>query len=82
MDLSLSLSLSQHLWLLLVEESDLIGSLQIMKDFFLLGRGGLFLTFIDIANSFMSLPPLLSTQHGIYLSFYSSIYHLSIHSFM
>ena len=68
MYVSLSLFLSQHLWLLLVEESDLIGSLQIMKDFFLLGRGGLYLTFIDIANSFMSLPPLLSTQHGMCLS--------------
>ena len=35
-----------------------------MKDFFLLGRGELFLTFIDVASSFMSLPPSAHTQRG------------------
>lgn len=35
-----------------------------MKDHYLLGRGELFLTFLDISNSFMSLPPSNATQHG------------------
>ena len=28
-----------------------------MKDFFLLGRGELYLTFIDLAQHFMAIPP-------------------------
>lgn len=106
----------QHLWKLLVEESDLVGhlqvsscegscllpsslrsgslheslpsnqglyiqwtiyvdrllhislytflSLQTVKDFFLLGRGELYLAFVDLAQPFMSLPPAATTQHG------------------
>ena len=38
---------------------------QTMKDFFLLGRGELFLTFIDVASSFMSLLPSAHTQRGL-----------------
>ena len=37
---------------------------QIMKDFYLLGRGELYLAFVDLAHSFMRLPPTTTTQHG------------------
>ena len=37
---------------------------QIIKDFFLLGRGELYLAFVDLAHSFMRLPPTTTTQHG------------------
>lgn len=62
-------SVAEHLWRLLVEEGDLLGSLQIMKEFYLLGRGELFLTFIDIANSFMTRPPTSVTQHDVNIAF-------------
>ena len=54
----------QHLWTLVVEEADLYGQLRIMKDFFLLGRGELFLTFIDKAQLLLMAPPTITTQHG------------------
>ena len=37
---------------------------QVIKDFFLLGRGELFLTFFDLAHSFMKSPPTITTSHG------------------
>ena len=101
----------QHLWKLLVEESNLVGhlqvceshftevivalhevisiylcscncylprvsslqsftkwflplSLQTVKNFFLLGRGELYLAFVDLAQAFMTLPPTATTEHG------------------
>lgn len=38
--------------------------LQLMKDIFLLGRGELFLAFVDLSHHFMSAPPSATTQHG------------------
>ena len=41
---------------------------QILKDFFLLGRGELFSAFIEHARSLLKLPPTDNTSHGkIYL---------------
>ncbi len=48
----------------MVEEADLLGQLKVMKDFFLLGRGELFLAFIDQAQNLLKSPPTGSTQHG------------------
>ena len=39
-------------------------SLQTVKDFFLLGRGELYLAFVDLAQAFMTLPPAATTEHG------------------
>ena len=41
-----------------------MGQLKVMKDFFLLGRGELFLAFIDQAQGLLKLPPTGTTQHG------------------
>ncbi len=60
----------QQLWKLVVEEADLVGQLRVMKDFFLLGRGELFLAFIDQAQGLLKLPPSASTQHGMLSSFF------------
>ena len=54
----------QQLWKLVVEEAGLVGQLKVMKDFFLLGRGELFLAFIDQAQGLLKLPPTGTTQHG------------------
>ena len=39
--------------------------LQVMKDIFLLGRGELFLSFIDMADILMKQSPTSTTQHGL-----------------
>ncbi len=45
-------------------EFDQLIFLQIIKDFFLLGRGELFLTFFDLAHSFLKSAPTPTTSHG------------------
>jgi gamma-tubulin complex component 4 len=71
-------TVAENLWLLLVKEANLIGSLQTLKEFFLLGRGELFLTFIDTASSFMNQPPTNATQHDVNVAFKQSLSKLSI----
>ena len=56
----------QHLWVMVVQEADLKGELRVMKDFFLLGRGELYLAFIDQAQHLLQGPPAPSTEHGLY----------------
>ncbi|KAH0620165.1 hypothetical protein JD844_014798 [Phrynosoma platyrhinos] len=57
-------TVAEHLWKLMVEESDLIGQLKIIKDFYLLGRGELFQAFIDTAQQMLKTPPTAVTEHG------------------
>lgn len=52
--------------MLVVEDSDLVPHLKIIKDFYLLGRGELFLTFIDHAQNLLRGPPIGTTEHGKY----------------
>ena len=69
--------MSQRLWELIVSEADLIGHLDVLKDFYLLGRGELFLAFIDQSQALLSAPPSATTQHGIaqpFLFFFISIH--------
>lgn len=56
--------LVQHLWKLAVEEAELFLQLKLMKDFFLLGRGELFLEFIRQAASILQNPPVSSSTRG------------------
>lgn len=46
-------------------DADLLGNLNVVKDFFLLGRGELFLAFIDQAQALLSVPPSATTPHGM-----------------
>lgn len=85
--MTFSLSDSQHLWTLMVEEADLLEQLkvligrsrgrscrlnaadasvllQIIKDFYLLGRGELYQVFIDHAQHMLKAPPTAVTEHG------------------
>lgn len=57
-------TVSQQLWQLLMEESDLLGQLQVLKSYFLLGRGELFLMFIELADNALKEPANDSTEHG------------------
>lgn len=58
------LQILQHLYILVVEDANLAGELRIIKDFFLLGRGELFLAFIDQTQGLLRGPPVNTTEHG------------------
>jgi len=60
---------AELLWKLMVQEADLFGQLRVIKDFYLLGRGELFLTFIDQAMPLLSGPPNSKTEGDINLVF-------------
>ncbi|CAH1254941.1 TUBGCP4 [Branchiostoma lanceolatum] len=62
-------SVAEHLWKLVVEEADLFGHLKLMKDFYLLGRGELYLAFIDCAQSILRGPPTSVTEHDVNAAF-------------
>ncbi|KAJ8412992.1 hypothetical protein AAFF_G00105740 [Aldrovandia affinis] len=62
-------TVAEHLWTLLVEESDLLGQLKIVKDFYLLGRGELFQVFIDHAQQMLKTPPTAVTEHDVNVAF-------------
>lgn len=47
-----------------MEDSELVTNLKVIKDFYLLGRGELFLTFIDYAQNLLRGPPIGTTEHG------------------
>lgn len=47
-----------------MEDANLAAELRIIKDFFLLGRGELFLAFIDQTQGLLRGPPVNTTEHG------------------
>ncbi|MEJ1288883.1 hypothetical protein NN561_019919 [Cricetulus griseus] len=63
---------AEHLWKLMVEESDLLGQLKIIKDFSLLGQGELFQAFIDTAQHMLKTPPTAVTEHDVNVAFQQS----------
>ncbi|XP_075015683.1 gamma-tubulin complex component 4 isoform X3 [Calonectris borealis] len=65
-------TVAEHLWKLMVEESDLLGQLKIIKDFYLLGRGELFQAFIDTAQQMLKTPPTAVTEHDVNVAFQQS----------
>ena len=65
-------AVAKKLWKLCVEEGKLISHLNILKDFLLLGRGELFLVFIDEANSILKTPPSRVTEHDVQQLFLKS----------
>ncbi|MBN3316885.1 GCP4 protein, partial [Atractosteus spatula] len=66
---SIRSTVAEHLWTLMVEESDLLGQLKIIKDFYLLGRGELFQVFIDHAQHMLKTPPTAVTEHDVNVAF-------------
>uniref|UniRef100_A0A4W6C3A6 Gamma-tubulin complex component n=1 Tax=Lates calcarifer TaxID=8187 RepID=A0A4W6C3A6_LATCA len=55
-------TVAEHLWTLMVEESDLLEQLKIIKDFYLLGRGELYQVFIDLAQHIDGATPPQDTS--------------------
>ncbi|XP_076002980.1 gamma-tubulin complex component 4 [Genypterus blacodes] len=66
---SIRSTVAEHLWTLMVEESDLLGQLKIIKDFYLLGRGELYQAFIDLAQHMLKTPPTAVTEHDVNVAF-------------
>lgn len=66
------LYVAEQLWQLVVEETDLPSHLRVLKDFFLLGRGELFLAFIDQAQILLRPPATSTTQHDVNLAFHQA----------
>lgn len=44
--------------------ADFLSLFQIIKDFYLLGRGELYQVFIDLAQHMLKTPPTAVTEHG------------------
>lgn len=63
------LCVAEHLWKLVVEDVNLLKHLQILKDFFLMGRGELFSAFIEHARGLLKLPPSDNTSHDANAAF-------------
>lgn len=70
---------AEHLWQVVVEEVKLLSHLHIIKDFYLLGRGELFFTFIDQANGLLSIPPSSSTEYDVNMAFQLSVRQVLFH---
>ena len=49
---------------MLVQDADLLSHLRIIKDFYLLGRGELYLAFIDQSQHLLRVPATANTEHG------------------
>ncbi|KAL5004702.1 hypothetical protein ScPMuIL_018158 [Solemya velum] len=60
---------AEHLWMLVVDDAALIAHLKIIKDFYLLGRGELYLAFIDQAQNLLRSPPTGTTEHDINMAY-------------
>ncbi|XP_054283674.1 gamma-tubulin complex component 4-like [Macrosteles quadrilineatus] len=65
---------TQHLFLLAKDEANLRGELQLIKDYFLLGRGELFVVFLQKANNIL-LKAVMNNRTGQDLN---NILHMSI----
>ena len=60
---------TQHLWHVAVEEAQLVNRLKLIKDFYLMGRGDLFLEFIRLATHILDKTPTNHTSRDINLAF-------------
>ncbi|CAL1542133.1 unnamed protein product [Lymnaea stagnalis] len=61
---------AEYLWFVVVEQSGLTSQLRVMKDFFLLGRGELYLAFIDQAQHLLRTPATSTTEHDVNRAFH------------
>ncbi|XP_066590115.1 gamma-tubulin complex component 4 isoform X2 [Prorops nasuta] len=60
---------TEHLWHIAVEEAQLMQQLKLIKDFFLMGRGDLFLEFIRLTAHILNKTPTSHTSRDVNLAF-------------
>ncbi|KAH3830261.1 hypothetical protein DPMN_103502 [Dreissena polymorpha] len=56
---------AEILWKILVQDADLLAQLRVIKDFYLLGRGELYLAFIDQATHLLRVTPTPTTEYDV-----------------
>lgn len=61
--------ITELLWRVAVEEAQLVQQLKLVKDFFLMGRGDLFLEFIRLTAHILNKTPTNHTSRDINLAF-------------
>nr|CAD7441195.1 unnamed protein product [Timema bartmani] len=61
---------AEHLWQLAVEKAEMFTQIKLMKDFFLLGRGELFLEFIKLADITLKKTPSSTSRRDVNLAFH------------
>lgn len=61
--------ITELLWRVAVEEAQLVQQLKLVKDFFLMGRGDLFLEFIRLTAHILNKSPTQHTSRDINLAF-------------
>jgi gamma-tubulin complex component 4 len=59
---------SRHLHSLVLVNADLRHELDVLRSFYLLGRGELFQTFIEEVDPYLQTPPTIATEYGIILA--------------
>ena len=62
-------TVSQHLHTLIMHKADLKAEIETIRNFFLLGRGELYVTFIEEADRFLRIEPSAATQHDVHEAF-------------
>ncbi|KAJ4427759.1 hypothetical protein ANN_25412 [Periplaneta americana] len=69
---------TEHLWKFAVEEAELFQQLKLMKDFFLLGRGELFLEFIRKGSPVLQNSPVGTSTRDVNQAFHIAARKISI----
>jgi len=69
---SIRAMVARHLWKLVVEEADLLGHMQALKDYYLLAKGDFFQFLFEDSKSIMALPPRASSQADLNVPFQQS----------
>lgn len=64
---------TEHLWLVTVEEAQLMQQLKLIKDFYLMGRGDLFLEFIRLTTHILNKTPTSHTSRDINFAFQTAL---------
>lgn len=70
---NLKLCVTEHLWQVTVEEAQLMQQLKLMKDFYLMGRGDLFLEFIRLTTHTLNIVPTNHTSRDINFAFQAAL---------
>jgi len=71
---------AEQLWKLVVEDGELLKHLRNVKEIFLLGRGELFQTFMDRAQSILKAPPTASLSYDLNSAFERSLRQILLES--
>ena len=64
---------TEHLWQVTVEEAQLMQQLKLIKDFYLMGRGDLFLEFIRLTTHILNKTPTNHTARDINFAFQTAL---------